>query len=217
MQHISTRRWVLVTLTAATMASTLGGCVPLVVGGAVMTGMVATDRRTSGAQLDDEGIEVRIVNRLHEAFGDRVHVNATSYNRQVLLTGEVGSAYDKQRVEQIVSRVDNVRTVVNELALIGGSSFTQRSGDSVITGRVKAALLDAPDISGNAFKVVTERGAVYLMGRVTKREAERATEVVRGVGGVQKVVRVFEIISEAELQRIQTDNAPQPASTGPRS
>jgi len=217
MQHISTRRWVLVTLTAATVASTLGGCVPLVVGGAVMTGMVATDRRTSGAQLDDEGIEVRIVNRLHEAFGDRVHVNATSYNRQVLLTGEVGSAYDKQRVEQIVSRVDNVRTVVNELALIGGSSFTQRSGDSVITGRVKAALLDAPDISGNAFKVVTERGAVYLMGRVTKREAERATEVVRGVGGVQKVVRVFEIISEAELQRIQTDNAPQPASTGPRS
>ena len=217
MQHISTRRWVLVTLTAATMASTLGGCVPLVVGGAVMTGMVATDRRTSGAQLDDEGIEVRIVNRLHEAFGDRVHVNATSYNRQVLLTGEVGSAYDKQRVEQIVSRVDNVRAVVNELAVIGGSSFTQRSGDSVITGRVKAALLDAPDISGNAFKVVTERGAVYLMGRVTKREAERATEVVRGVGGVQKVVRVFEIISEAELQRIQTDNAPQPASTGPRS
>lgn len=217
MQHISTRRWVLVTLTAATMASTLGGCVPLVVGGAVMTGMVATDRRTSGAQLDDEGIEVRIVNRLNEAFGDRVHVNATSYNRQVLLTGEVGSAYDKQRVEQIVSRVDNVRTVVNELALVGGSSFTQRSGDAVITGRVKAALLDAPDISGNAFKVVTERGVVYLMGRVTKREAERATEVVRGVGGVQKVVRVFEVISEAELQRIQTENSPQPASTGPRS
>ncbi len=217
MQHISTRRWVLVTLTAATMASTLGGCVPLVVGGAVMTGMVATDRRTSGAQLDDEGIEVRIVNRLNEAFGDRVHVNATSYNRQVLLTGEVGSAYDKQRVEQIVSRVDNVRTVVNELALVGGSSFTQRSGDAVITGRVKAALLDAPDISGNAFKVVTERGTVYLMGRVTKREAERATEVVRGVSGVQKVVRAFEFITEAELQRIQTESSPPPASTGPRS
>ena len=215
MRPLPTRRFWLASLTAVALAGTLEACVPLMVGGAVMTGMVATDRRTSGAQLDDESIELRTGNRLLEAFGERVHINVTSYNRQVLLTGEVGSAADRQLAEQIASRVDNVRSVVNELAAMGTTSLSQRSSDSVITGRVRAAMLDVPDLSGSAFKVVTERGTVYLMGRVTQREAERCTAVVRNVNGVQKVVRVFEYISEAELQRLSNEqNAHGASSTG---
>jgi len=217
MKSASTHRFLIHSLTAVTLACALGGCVPLMVGGAVMTGMVASDRRTSGTQLEDEGIEVRISNRINDVLGDRAHINATSYNRLVLLTGEVGSAYDRQLAEQTVARVENVRSVFNELAVIGSSSLTQRSGDGIITGRVKATLLDTPDIAASAFKVVTERGVVYLMGRVTQREAERATEAVRGVSGVQKVVRVLEIISEVELHRIQAEQAAAQPNTAPRN
>ncbi|MCB2008561.1 MAG: BON domain-containing protein [Burkholderiaceae bacterium] len=193
---------------AASLGGMLSACVPLIVGGAAVGGaLVATDRRTSGAQLEDEGIELRSIGRINENLGSRVHVNVTSYNRQVLLTGEVPSASDKQLVEQIVSRVENVRSVANELAVLGASSLTQRSSDALITGKVKAAMVDTKDLFANAFKVVTERGVVYLMGRVTQREADRATEIARSTGGVQKVVRLLEIISEEELQR--TLPAPQ--------
>lgn len=186
----------------ASLGSLLSACVPLVVGGAAVGGaLVATDRRTSGAQLEDEGIELRSLGRINEHLGSRVHVNVTSYNRVVLITGEVPSAQDKQLVEQIVSRVENVRSVANELAVLGASSLTQRSSDALITGKVKAAMVDSKDLFANAFKVVTERGVVYLMGRVTQREADRATEMARSTGGVQKVVRLLEIISEEELQR----------------
>jgi osmotically-inducible protein OsmY len=186
----------------ASLGGLLSACVPLMVGGAAVSGaLVATDRRTSGTQLEDEGIELRSIGRINENLGSRVHVNVTSYNRQVLLTGEVPSAQDKQLVEQIVSRVDNVRLVANELAVLGSSSLTQRSSDALITGKVKAAMIDSKDLFANAFKVVTERGTVYLMGRVTQREADRATEIARSTGGVQKVVRLLEIITEAELQR----------------
>lgn len=187
---------------AASLGGLLSACVPLVVGGAAVgSALVATDRRTSGTQLEDEGIELRSIGRINENLGSRVHVNVTSYNRQVLLTGEVPSAQDRQLVEQIVSRVENVRAVANELAVLGASSLTQRSSDALITGKVKAAMVDTKDLFANAFKVVTERGVVYLMGRVTQREADRATEIARSTGGVQKVVRLLEIISEEELQR----------------
>jgi osmotically-inducible protein OsmY len=189
----------------------LSGCLPLVVGGAVMGGtLVATDRRTSGAQLEDEGIELRSLNRLREVFLERVHINATSYNRQVLLTGEVPTEADKVRAQEIVSRVENVRSIVNELAVLGNTSLTSRSSDSLVTGRVKAGFVDAKDLYANAFKVVTERGNTYLLGRVTQREASRATEIARTTAGVQRVVRVLEIISEEELQRL----LPQPPKPG---
>ncbi|MBP9907424.1 MAG: BON domain-containing protein [Rhodoferax sp.] len=191
------------------LAASLSACVPLLMGGAVVgTALVATDRRTSGAQLEDEGIELRSASRLREALGDRAHVNVTSFNRRVLISGEVPTEQDKQLVEQTVSRVENVRTVVNELAVLGNSSLTQRSNDALITGKVKAGLVDSKDLFANAFKVTTERGTTYLMGRVTQREADRATEVARTTGGVQKVVKVFEIISEDELRNLQ----PKPAS-----
>ncbi len=208
--NTSFRTWCATVVCMAGLASVLSACVPLVVGGAAVGGaLVATDRRTSGAQLEDEGIELRAIGRINENLGSRVHVNVTSYNRQVLLSGEVPSAQDKQLIEQIVARVDNVRSVVNELAVLGASSLTQRSSDSLITGKVKAAMVDSKDLFANAFKVVTERGVVYLMGRVTQREANRATEIARSTGGVQKVVRLLEIISEEELQR----TLPQPPKT----
>ena len=194
----------------------LTACVPLVVGGAMAGGsLLAIDRRTSGAQLEDEGIELRAASRIRGTFGDRVHVNLTSYNRQVLLTGEVPSAQDKQQIEQVVTGVENVTSVVNELAVAGQTSLSQRSNDTFLTGRVKAMLLDARDLQSNVFKVVTERGTVYLMGRVTQREADRATQVVRSTPGVQKVIRVFEVISEQELARLAPPVKPQAAPVKP--
>lgn len=198
-------------LCAAVLSSTLTACAPIVLGGAAMGALVATDRRTSGAQLEDEGIELRASGRIRESLGDRVHVSVVSYNRQVLLTGEVPSAQDRQTAEQVVSRVENVRAIVNELGVLGNSTLTQRSSDALTTGKVKAAMVDARDVYANAFKVVTERGTTYLMGRVTQREANRATEIARSTGGVQKVVRVLEIISEEELQRTLPQAAPAPA------
>ena len=204
-------------LCAAMLVGSLGACVPLVIGGVAAGGsLVATDRRTSGAQLEDEGIDLRGTSRIRSSLGERGHVNLTSYNRQVLLTGEVPTAQDKQLAEQIVSRVENVMSVVNELMVAGNSSLAQRSADTLITGRVKAQLIDAPDLFSNAFKVVTERNTTYLMGRVTQREADRATNVVRSTTGVQKVIRMFDIISEDELARLlPTPAKPQPAGTRP--
>jgi len=203
----------LITLLAlsATLGGTLTACVPMVMGGAVMGGLVATDRRTSGAQLEDEGIELRAASRIRDNLGERVHVNVTSYNRRVLITGEVPSEQDRQLVEQVVSRVDNVQWVVNELAVLGKSTLTQRANDTLVDGKVKAGFVDAKDLFANAFKVVTERGTVYLMGRVTQREADRATEIARSTSGAQKVVRVFEIISEDELRNLLPQPAPADA------
>jgi osmotically-inducible protein OsmY len=159
---------------AATLA--LSACAPLVVGGAVGSALMVTDRRSSGTQLDDQAIELKAINRVHEAIGDRGHVNATSYDRTVLLTGEVPNEADRTAAEQAVARIEGVRGgTVNELAIAGHSSLTSRSNDTIITGKVKAAFVDAKDLQSNAIKVVTERGVVYLLGRVTEREATRAT------------------------------------------
>ena len=180
----------------------LSGCFPLMLGGAVTTVMVASDRRTSGTVLEDNGIQLKASNRISDSLGERGHVNVTAYSRQVLLTGEVPSEQDKQLVEKIAANVDNVRSVLNELAVMGNSTLGQRSSDALVTSRVKANLVDAKDLYANAFKVTTERGTVYLMGRVTKREADRATEVVTATSGVQKLVRILEFISEDELIRL---------------
>ena len=187
---------------SASLVVTLSACVPVIFGGVVVGSLMATDRRTSGAQVEDEGIELRGSSRIRENLGERVHINITSYNRQVLLTGEVPSLQDKQLAEQIVAKVDNVRAIVNELEVLGNATLSQRSSDTLVTGRVKAALVDAKDLYANAFKVTTERGVTYLMGRVTQREANRATEIARSTSGVQKVVRILEIISEDDLKNM---------------
>ncbi|AVS73072.1 BON domain-containing protein [Paracidovorax cattleyae] len=202
-------------LAAVALGTVLSACAPLVIGGAAVGTMMAADRRTAGTQVEDETIELRAGNRLRDTFGERVHVNVTSYNRQVLLTGEVPSQQDKERVEQTVLTVENVRSVVNDLAVMSASTLSQRANDTLITGKVRASLVDAKDIFATAFKVVTERNTVYLMGRVTQREADRATEIARGVNDVRKVVRVFEIVSEQELARgfSQQPQGPAPVTT----
>ena len=197
------KRLVLVLGTVALVGTSLSACFPLLAGGALAGGaLVAIDRRTSGAQLEDEGIELRAMSRLRDSIGSRARVSVTSYNRQVLLTGEVLNEPDKKAVEQVITRVENVTSVVNELAVLNSPTLVQRSSDVLITGQVKALLVDSKDLFANAFKVVTERGTVYLMGRVTQREADRATDIVRGARGVQKVVRLLEIISENELRSL---------------
>ena len=185
-----------------TVATSLTGCFPVVAGGAVMTGMVATDRRTSGAQVEDESIELRASDRLNTAFGDKIHQNVTSFNRIVLITGEAATPAVQQQAGQIVGKVENVRSVVNELVVAEKSSLAQRSNDTYITSKVKASLIDAKDLQSNTIKVVTERQVVYLMGLVTQREANRASEVARGVDGVKKVVRVFEYLTEEQLKAL---------------
>ena len=199
-------------LLSVCLGAALSACAPMMVGGAVMGTLMATDRRTSGMQVEDEGIELKGASRIRETLGERGHVNVTSYNRQVLLTGEVSGEQDKQAVEQILSKVENVRSVVNELGILENSTLSQRSSDALVTGKVKASMVDAQDLFANSFKVVTERGTTYLMGRVTQREANRATDLVRSIEGVKKVVRVVELISEEELQRLQ----PKPATTEPK-
>ncbi len=199
---------------ALAVATLLAGCAPLLIGGAVVGGaMVATDRRTSGSQVDDEVIELKSKGRMGEAFpDDRARINTTSYNRMVLLTGEVPSEADKTTAEQVVARIDNVVSVVNELRVGPPNTFSERTKDAFVTAKVKASLIDAKDLFANSIKVVTHRGVVYLMGRVTEREATRAAEVARGVSGVVKVVRVFEILTDAELANTQPRSVVKPAS-----
>jgi len=189
-------------LGALLLFSTLGACAPLMIAGVAGTAMVASDRRTSGAQLEDESIELRAQARIRDNLGERVHVNVTSFNRQVLLTGEVTAEKDRQAVVQLVERIENVKAVVNELAVMPMSNLSERSNDLLIVAKVKASFVDSRDLFANAFKVVTERGTVYLMGRVTQREANSATQLTRNVSGVNKVVRLFEIISEEELRNL---------------
>jgi osmotically-inducible protein OsmY len=196
-------------LAAVTLTVGLSACAPLIVGGAVGGALVAVDRRTSGAQLDDQGIELRASNRLKDELGDaRARVAVSSYNRRVLLTGEAASEAVKTQITQIVSGVSNVREVVNELGVTNSPTLKERATDTLITGRLKASLVDAKDLAATSFKVVTERGTVYLMGRVTQREADRATNIARNIPGVSRVVRVLEIITEQELANMQ----PKPAA-----
>ena len=198
-------------LGALAAATALTACAPLLIGGAMVGGsMVAVDRRTSGAQIDDQTIELKGLKRVSDAIGDRGSVSLTSYNHVVLLTGTVASESDKAAVERAVGAIESVRSVVNELAIGAAASFGNRSSDTVLTGKVKASFVDAKDLQVNAFKVVTERGIVYLMGRVTEREANRAADIARGVGGVTKVVKVFEIVTEAELAELQPRSASAP-------
>lgn len=191
-------------LLALVGAFTLPGCAALLVGGAVVGGtMVITDRRSTATQLEDQLIEGKAATKVRETLGERGKVAATSYNRLVLLTGDVVTDSDKAAIEQAVARVDNVRSVVNELIVGGSASLSTRSNDALLSTKVKASIVDAKGLYANSIKVVTERSVVYMLGRVTEQEATQAANVARGVSGVNKVVRVFDILTEAELAEIQ--------------
>ena len=186
------------------LAVALSGCAPLLLGGAMVgSGLVITDRRTAGIQVEDQAIEIKASARVRD-LATLGRVDVVSYNRIVLLIGEVPADADRAAVEKAVAAVENVRSVVNELAVGDKPSLVARSSDAVLVGKVKATLVDAKDLQANAYKVAAERGVVYLMGRVTEREAQRGTEIARSVSGVQKVVRVFETLTEAELAALGT-------------
>jgi osmotically-inducible protein OsmY len=186
----------------------LAGCFGAAAVGVGASALLITDRRNSETYISDESMEVRAANRINEKYGDKVHVNTTSYNRMVLLTGEVPTAEIKADVEKIVSGVPNVKSISNELAIAGPSSFGGRSNDAYITSKVKARFVDANKFAPNHVKVVTEAGVSFLLGLVTQVEANAAVEIARTTGGVQKVVRVFEIISPEQAKAI--DNKPDP-------
>lgn len=173
----------------------LQGCVEMAVVGAGAAALASDDRRSLGAQTEDKEIDLNGGNRVSARFGDKAHINVTSYNRNVLLTGEAPDAAAKTQIERIVREIPNVRGVVNEIQVAGVSSYSARANDAYLTSKVKARFVD----NGGAFsvthvKVVTENGVVYLLGLVTRKEAEAAVEIARTTGGVQKVVRVFEYI-----------------------
>jgi osmotically-inducible protein OsmY len=196
---IKNSRTVRMLLASLAVSGVLGGCIA-VAGGAMVGGtMMAVDRRSTGTQLDDQTIDVRAATVITATLGDRGHVNVSSYNRVVLLTGEAPTEADRAKVEAAVAKVENVRAVVNEVAVMPNSTLTQQSNDTLITGKVKAAFIDAKELQVASMKVITERGVVYLMGRVTETEANIAAQRARSVSGVQKVVKVFEIITPAEL------------------
>jgi osmotically-inducible protein OsmY len=195
-------RWATLAATAA-LATLLSGCQVLLLGGAALGGaMVATDRRTSGAQLEDQAIEFKARSRVKALLGERANVSVNSYNRVALLTGEVESSADRAAVEQAVRQIEGVKTTVNELAEMPPSSFGARSNDAILSTKVKATLFDAKGTLSNAYKVVVERNVVYLMGRVTDAEAVQIAELAGSIPGVEKVVRVFEILTDEELKAL---------------
>jgi len=193
-----TKTRVMVALAAPLCALALQGCIETA---AVAVGMgvySAIDRRTTGAQVDDEAIELRASNRIRERYGDRVHVNVTGYNRAVILTGEVPDENAKADIERMIVGMQGVRGVTNELQVAGVSAYSARASDATITGKVKARFLDANRFNPVHVKVVTESGTVYLMGIVTEKEAAEATELARTTSGVRKVVKVFEYCRPGE-------------------
>jgi len=177
------------------LAPQLQGCVEMAVVGAGAAALAADDRRSIGAQTEDKDIDLRGESRVNDRFGNKVHINITSYNRNVLLTGEAPDAATKAQIEKIVREIPNVRGVINEILVAGVSTYSARGNDSYLTSKVKARFIDNGGIfSANQVKVVTENSVVYLLGLVTHKEAEAAVEIARTTGGVQKVVRVFEYI-----------------------
>jgi osmotically-inducible protein OsmY len=191
---MSTRAAAWLAAIAATLL--LSGCFgAALVGGAATGALIANDRRPPEVVLGDERVELAAVQRLNQHFGDRAHVSVTSYNYTALLTGEVPDQKSKEDAEKLIAQVERVKSVVNELQIGLPSSLSSRGNDTYLTGRVKATFVSANQFNANQVKVVTERGVVYLMGLVTRKEADEATRIASRTPGVQKVVRVFEYTS----------------------
>jgi len=189
---MTTKGWTLA-LAAPLCVFVLEGCVPAAVGVAAGVGVYsAIDRRTTGSQVDDEGIELRISNRISEKYGDKVHVNVTSYNRVVMLTGEVPTQEIRDELDKSISGLAGVRGVTNETKVGPHTAYSARANDSAITGKVKARFVDANRFNAVHVKVVTEDSNVYLLGIVTEKEGNNAAELARTTAGVRKVIKVFE-------------------------
>lgn len=193
-------RLLLIALCSVLGTSVLTGCAPLLIGGAVgTTALVTTDRRTTGAQMSDEVMEARVKLEISKAISQGLHLTVTSYNRRILLTGEVATEADKQKAMKIAQRSLEVALVVNELKVMPETDVPQRLSDSILASKVRAQLIGTSGVSLNQMKVVVERGIVYLMGIVTPKEAHTASDIASRVSGVKSVVKVFEVMSEAQI------------------
>jgi osmotically-inducible protein OsmY len=186
-------RKILGLIVLASAVPVLQGCFPLAVTGVGAAAVMASDRRTTGTYLEDETIEWKVIGRVRERFSG-AHVNATSFNRRVLLTGEAPVEEAKQQIEEAVRTIDNVRDVTNELQIAGASSLASRGNDALITSNVKARMVNNGKFSPLHVKVVTEAGVVYLMGLVSPQEGDAAVEIARTTSGVSRVVKVFEYV-----------------------
>jgi osmotically-inducible protein OsmY len=176
------------------LLSQITACVPVIVGGAAAGGAMAADRRTSGIYVEDENIELKAVKKMESNLGENAHVNVTSYNRNVLLTGEVPVAESKTKAESLAKEIANIRSITNEITVDTKSSLGSRSSDSYITSKIKAKFVTENRFPANYVKVVTENSVVYLMGIVTKAEGDAAAEIASNTTGVTKVIKVFEYL-----------------------
>ncbi|HNJ75610.1 MAG: BON domain-containing protein [Rhodocyclaceae bacterium] len=196
------KKTLIAALLAALIAPTLSGCVAAVATGATAGALAVMDRRTFGTQTEDEGIEWKILGNLMNKYGEKVHVNQTSYNRKVLLTGEVPDEKTKEDIERMVRGISGVQDVWNELQIGPPSTFQNRSNDAYITSKVKGRFVDGGKFRANLVKVVTEAGTVHLLGMVTRPEADSAIEIARTTAGVKKVVNVMEIITPEKAKSL---------------
>ena len=198
----------------AVLCTSLQGCLPLVVGATAVGSMAAVDRRTLGVQTDDKTFELKGEGRASKITGDKGRVAVTSYNRMVVLTGEVADEKMKAEVEAQIVTLGDLKKIENDLEVAPVSTVSARSSDLLITSKVKASIIDTKDLYISAFKINTDRGVVYLMGRVTQREAKLAAEVARNAAGnIRKVVKLFEYISEDELLEMKAKQAPEESRT----
>jgi len=206
------KKTVFMALLSTAAATQLSGCFPLMAGAMVGTSLAATDRRTLGTQLEDRQIQLKAETTIASSMQGE-NVNVTVFNRRVLLTGQTPTLELKNKAEQLAHSVENVREVINALEVGIASSLVSRSNDALLTSKVKATFVDAKDVFSNAFKVTTERGVVYLMGRVTQAEGDRAADLTSRIAGVSKVVKVLDLMSEAELRQMQREPAPTSSTT----
>ena len=192
--HAFTKTSLSTFILAAALSTQLTACVPVIVGGAAVGGSMAADRRTSGTYIEDQAIELKASKAIADSLKEKVHANITSFNRQVLITGEVSDDANKKKAESLVKPIENVASIKNYLEIAKNSSLSARTNDAYITSKVKANFLKENKFSANYVKVVTESGTVYLLGLVTHKEADDAVEIARSIGGVKTVVKVFEYI-----------------------
>ncbi len=192
--HALTKKSLSVMILAISLSTQLTACVPVVLGGAAAGGAMAADRRTSGIYVEDQAIELKAGKAISDSLKESIHVNVTSYNRQVVLTGEVSNEANKKKAESLVKPIENVASIKNYLEISPNSSISSRTNDAYITSKVKANFIKENKFAANYVKVVTENGAVYLLGLVTHKEADDAVEIARGIGGVKTVVKIFEYI-----------------------
>ena len=204
---------------AAVFGAHAVGCAPLIVGVVVAgTALVATDRRTTGSQLDDQTIQLRVANELSTAFGKLpVHINVNSFDRKVLLTGEVPDEAVKARAGELTAASQNVRAVVNELAIAPPSSLGDRTNDTTLATKVRAAFVNTKEIAFNSIEIVCERGVIYLLGLVTDQEGQIAAIVASKVSGVKQVVKVFDYATREEIDRRRAISSSGATPTAPAS